>query len=88
MTSRQYGITVLISLTSFHGEIVSGAAEGHLFSQATLPVLLGWGGDPLFGLSEDISLNRMWSLCEVYLLTKDSARLQVTRCLRLGVMFI
>ena len=48
----------------------------------------GRGGDPLFGLSEDISLNRMWSLCEVYLLTKDSARLQVTRRLRLGVTFI
>ena len=80
---------MLISQPSFHGEIVSGAAEGHLFSQATLPVLLGCGGgDPLFGLSEDISLNRMWSLCEVYLLTKDSARLQVTRCLRLGVTFI
>ena len=41
VTSHQYGISVLVSQMSFHGEIVSGTAECHLFCQATLPVQLG-----------------------------------------------
>ena len=41
VTCHQHGISVLVSETSFHGEIVSGAAECHLFSQATLAVQLG-----------------------------------------------
>ena len=32
---------VMSCQTSFHGETVSGVADCHLFSQATLPVLLG-----------------------------------------------
>jgi len=39
--SHQYGISALVSQTAFHGETVSGVAECHLFSQATLPVQLG-----------------------------------------------
>ena len=57
--SHQYGISALISQTSFHGEAVTGVSECHLFSQATFPVQ---GGNPLFGLTEDVSLNRMWYL--------------------------
>ena len=41
VTCHQHEISVLVSQTSFHGEIVSGAAECHLFSQATLAVQLG-----------------------------------------------
>ena len=41
VTHHQHGVSVLISQTSFHGETVSGVADCHLFSQATLPVQLG-----------------------------------------------
>ena len=41
VTRHQHGISVLVSQTSFHGETVSGVADCHLFSQATLPVQLG-----------------------------------------------
>ena len=36
VVTHQYGISVLVSQTSFHGETVGGVAKCHLFSQATV----------------------------------------------------
>ena len=41
VTHHQHGVSVLVSQRSFHGETVSGVADCHLFSQATLLVQLG-----------------------------------------------
>ena len=37
VTRHQYGISALVSQTSFHGEIVGGIAKCHLFSLTTIP---------------------------------------------------
>ena len=37
MTRHQYGISALVSQTSFCGEIVGGIAKCHLFSLTTIP---------------------------------------------------
>ena len=55
MTRHQYGISALVSQTSFRGETVSGTAKSQLFSQANsivtrsqLPLVVREGTEYLF----------------------------------------